>query len=124
MVRNSARPMIAIVGGMFWVVSARRMKARTMTILVNDVIITSRLGRRASPAKTTASRTGLDQSGPGWLGLGVEALSNARMMSPISGTDEDVGAGAVVGAGWACTFGSAQKAITSIRIAMRPAFMA
>jgi hypothetical protein len=59
-VRNNARPMMATVGGMFWVVSARRMNESTMTMRVNEVIIISAAGIRASPVKTTASFTGAE----------------------------------------------------------------
>ena len=47
---------------MVCVVNARRIKARTITILVKDVIITKRLGRIASPPKMITSLTGVDQS--------------------------------------------------------------
>ena len=56
-----ANPMIAIVGGMVCVVNARRIKAKTITILVKEVIIIRRLGRIAKPVNIMTSLTGVDQ---------------------------------------------------------------
>jgi len=63
-VRKRARPIIAIVGGIVCVVNARRTNARTMTIRVNDVIITKRLGKIARPVKIITNFIGVDQSFP------------------------------------------------------------
>lgn len=63
-VRNNARPIIAIVGGIVWVVNARLTKDNTITILVKEVIITNRLGKIARPLKIITSFTGVDQSLP------------------------------------------------------------
>ena len=63
-VRKIASPMIAIVGGIVWVARALRTNARTMTIRVNEVIMASRLGRRARAVKRMTRRTGVDQSRP------------------------------------------------------------
>jgi hypothetical protein len=54
--------MIAMVGGMVWVPRARLTKAKTITILVKEVIMAKRLGRRASAVKSMASLIGVDHS--------------------------------------------------------------
>ena len=81
-VKNMARPMTAMVGGMVCVVNARRTKAKTITILVNDVIIIRRLGKIARMVKTITSLTGVDQS----LSSLVVALSITVIKSPMLGT--------------------------------------
>lgn len=84
-VRKSARPIIAIVGGMVCVVKARLTKESTMTILVNDVIMTSRLGRIAKPLKMITSFTGVDQSLPS-LSVSID-LSITVFKSEIEGNE-------------------------------------
>ena len=83
-VRNNAKPIMATVGGMLWVVKARRIKARTITILVKDVIITKRLGKIARPVKIITSFTGVDQSLPS--APPAVALSMTVIKSPMLGT--------------------------------------
>ena len=83
-VRNKARPIMAMVGGIVCVVKARRTKANTMTIRVNDVIITRRLGTIARPAKIITSLTGVDQSLP--VVSFVVALSMTVIRSLMLGT--------------------------------------
>ena len=53
---------MAMFGGIVWVVSALRIKPRTIIIRVKEVIITRRLGSTARPAKMITSLTGVDQS--------------------------------------------------------------
>ena len=84
-VRNNASPIIAIVGGMVCVVKARLTKESTITILVNDVIITSRLGRMAKPLKMITSFTGVDQSLPA-LSVSID-LSMTVFKSEIEGSE-------------------------------------
>ncbi len=65
-------------------VKARRIKANTITIRVNDVIITRRLGKIARPAKMITSLTGVDQSLPS--ASFVVALSITVIRSLMLGT--------------------------------------
>ena len=83
-VRNNASPIIAIFGGIVCVVRARRTNDRTITIRVNEVIITSKLGRSARPVKIITSFRGVDQSFA--LPWSAVALSTIVIKSPMLGT--------------------------------------
>ncbi len=63
-VRNNARPINDIVGGIVCVVKARLTNDNTIIILANEVVIIKRLGKSAKPLKTITSLTGVDQSLP------------------------------------------------------------
>jgi hypothetical protein len=89
-VKNNARPMIAIVGGIVCVVKARLTKERTITILVNDVIITRRLGRIARPLKIITSLTGVDQSLPSASSAIALSITSFKSVIPGSVLDDGV----------------------------------
>jgi len=87
-VRNKAKPIMAIVGGMLCVVKARRIKDKTIAILVKEVIITKRLGRIAKPVKITTSLTGVDQSLPLVsldAALSITVIKSVMLGTPFAG---------------------------------------
>jgi hypothetical protein len=88
-VRNKAKPIIAIVGGILCVVKARRIKDKTITILVKEVIITKRLGKIAKPLKMITSLTGVDQSlllSSVVVALSITVAKSERLGIPLAGT--------------------------------------
>ena len=56
-VRNSARPISTMLGGVLWVASALRSSDSTMTMRVKAVTITSRLGASDSTVTSAVSCT-------------------------------------------------------------------
>lgn len=82
-VKNNASPMIAMFGGIVCVLKALRINDRTITIRVNDVIMTRRLGNMARPPKIMTSFTGVLQSLP--LPSSSVALFTTSARSPMLG---------------------------------------